>query len=280
MKFKCKVCGYVHEGNAAPEKCPVCGVDSSQFVAEAAPEKKKFLGGKNNNAYIIFYSTVMVVIVAAILALAAMSLKERQNTNVLGEKKSAIMESMGAKGNYDDVVTAYVVDVNGEVLPQYDANAALQMLFNLPAAFEAGTLPVFENSSAGLFVIPVTGKGLWDEIWGYVALQSDMNTINGVVFSHAGETPGLGAEIATPKFWNLFPDKSIFEGAEFVGINVVKGGAKEGDKHAVSALTGGTKTSIGLQNMIKDSLAKYVPFFEKGRAKAAMSNSQNVQNNE
>ena len=95
-----------------------------------------------------------------------------------------------------------------------------------------------------------------------------MNTIKGVVFSHAGETPGLGAEIATPKFWAMFPDKTIFEGAEFVGINVVKGGAKEGDNPAVDALTGGTKTSIGLQNMIKDSIAKYVPFLQK-----AMSNN-------
>ncbi len=273
MKFRCKVCGYIHEGNAAPEKCPVCGVDSSQFVAEGAPEKKKFLGGKNNNAYIIFYSTVMVVVVAAILAFAAMSLKVRQDANELGEKKSAIMESMGSTDSYDDVVTAFVVDANGEVMSQYNGDAALQMLFNLPSAFEAGTLPVFENKSAGLYVIPVTGKGLWDDIWGYVALKSDMNTINGVVFSHAGETPGLGAELATPKFWNLFTNKTIFEGAQFVGISVVKGGAKEGDKHAVDALTGGTKTSVGIEKMIKDSFAKYVPFLQK-----AKSNSQNVQN--
>lgn len=279
MKFKCKVCGYIHEGANAPEKCPVCGVDASNFEliedAPAAPAKKKFLGGKNSNAYIIFYATVMVVIVAALLAFTAMSLKSRQDSNVLGEKKTAIMQSLGLEGSYDDVVTAYVVDAQGDVMSQYDGDAALQMLFDLPGAYADGTLPVFESEADGLYVIPVTGKGLWDEIWGYVALKSDMNTINGVVFSHAGETPGLGAEIATPKFWAMFPDKTIFEGNEFVGINVVKGGADEGDKHAVDGLTGGTKTAIGLQNMIKDSIAKYVPFLKK-----AMSNNQNVEDNE
>ena len=177
------------------------------------------------------------------------------------------MQSLGIEGNYDDVVSAYVVDANGDVMSQYNGDDALQMLFDLPGAYAAGTLPVFESAADGLYVIPVTGKGLWDDIWGYVALKNDMNTINGVVFSHAGETPGLGAEIATPKFWAMFPGKTIFEGAEYVGINVVKGGAKEGDNHAVDALTGGTKTSIGLQNMIKDSIAKYVPFLQK-----AMSN--------
>ena len=271
MKFKCKVCGYIHEGDKAPEKCPVCGVDASNFEAidapAAAPAKKGFLGGKNSNAYIVFYSTVMVVIVAAILAFAAMSLKERQDANVLGEKKTAIMQSLGIDGNYDDVVSAYVVDTKGEVMSQYSGDDALQMLFDLPGAYADGTLPVFESAADGLYVIPVTGKGLWDDIWGYVALKGDMNTINGVVFSHAGETPGLGAEIATEKFWAMFPGKTIFEGTEYVGINVVKGGAKEGDNHAVDALTGGTKTSIGLQNMIKDSIAKYVPFLQK-----AMSN--------
>ena len=31
MKFVCSVCGYVHEGENPPEKCPLCGVDKNLF---------------------------------------------------------------------------------------------------------------------------------------------------------------------------------------------------------------------------------------------------------
>ena len=62
-KFKCNVCGYIHEGDAAPANCPVCGVPASEFT-ELKPEKKGLFSDKNGNAYIIMYSTVMVVIVA------------------------------------------------------------------------------------------------------------------------------------------------------------------------------------------------------------------------
>ena len=38
-KFICTVCGYVHEGDAAPEKCPLCGAPASKFdeIDEEAP---------------------------------------------------------------------------------------------------------------------------------------------------------------------------------------------------------------------------------------------------
>ena len=71
-KFKCNVCGYIHEGDAAPANCPVCGVPASEFT-ELKPEKKGLFSDKNGNAYIIMYSTVMVVIVATLLALAALA---------------------------------------------------------------------------------------------------------------------------------------------------------------------------------------------------------------
>jgi len=66
-KFKCNVCGYIHEGDAAPANCPVCGVPASEFT-ELKQEKKGLFSDKNGNAYIIMYSTVMVVVVAVLLA--------------------------------------------------------------------------------------------------------------------------------------------------------------------------------------------------------------------
>ena len=34
MKFVCQVCGYVYEGDAAPEKCPVCNAPAEKFTAQ------------------------------------------------------------------------------------------------------------------------------------------------------------------------------------------------------------------------------------------------------
>lgn len=224
--------------------------------------KKGFLGGKNSNAYIVFYSTVMVVLVAIMLAFTSLSLKSKQDANVLNEKKDAIVASLGLeKGSYDKFIEAYVVNAEGEVVST-DAAATLQKLFDLPTSFAAGEFPVFENKENGEVVVPLTGKGLWDDIWGYIALEADMNTIKGAIFDHAGETPGLGAEIATAKYQAQFPKKQIYNNGEFVGVEVVKGGAKEGDLHAVDAVTGGTKTSDGLENMIKNCLRCYDAFFK------------------
>lgn len=229
--------------------------------------KKGFLGGKNSNAYIVFYSTVMVVIVAILLAFTSLSLKEKQDANVLNEKKDAIVASLGLeKGSYDANIEAYVVNAQGEQI-QTEVSP-LQMLFDLPTSFAAGEYPVFENKSTGEVVFPLTGKGLWDDIWGYIALEADMNTVKGAIFDHAGETPGLGAEIATPKYQAQFPGQTIYEGEELVGIYVVKGGAK-GAAHSVDAVTGGTKTSEGLQNMIKDCLDCYDGFIKSRIAATA-----------
>lgn len=236
---------------------------------------KGFLGGRNSNAYIVFYSVVMVVIVAVGLAFTSLSLKDRQMANEINEKKDAIVSSLGLeKGSYDSTIDAYVVNAAGEKIEEGDG--VINRLSNLAANYAAGEYIVFEDKNTGEVVIPVTGKGLWDDIWGYVALQSDMNTIKGAIFDHAGETPGLGAEIATPKFQAQFPGLTIYEGEELVGIYVVKGGA-QGAAHSVDAVTGGTKTSDGLQNMIKDCLQKYDAFFKARIAATPVVNEEVVE---
>ena len=88
-----QVCGYIHEGDAAPAKCPVCGAPASEFeeiveagAGDAGRRRGRCISDKNSNAYIILYSTVMVVIVA-VLALAALSFQKRQYENELGNEK-------------------------------------------------------------------------------------------------------------------------------------------------------------------------------------------------
>lgn len=242
---------------------------------------------KNSNTYIIVYSVVMVVVVALLLAVAAMSLQSRQNANIMNEKKEAILASLSAEAeHYDDYVTAYAVDAQGRRIESVSADATLNMLFDLKGAVEAGTYPVFEAQD-GRIVLPVSGTGLWGPIWGYVALEKDMNTIAGVVFGHQGETPGLGAEIATTKHWAQYPGKKIFENDEFVAVKLRKGGAVD-PAHEVDAISGGTKTSDGVSNMLYNSLGNYLPFLQARRAAETaaaaagdeVSNDENVENNE
>ncbi len=257
-KYICKVCGYIHVGDAAPEACPVCKVPASEFELQ---RPKGLFADKNGNAYIIMYSTIMVVLVASVLAFVSMSLKDLQNANILNEKKDAILTDLSASdATYDDYITAYVVDSNGQTIDGVDSNYIIENLGKL----EAGQLPIFQAKD-GRVVIPVSGTGLWGAIWGYVALESDMNTISGVVIDHASETPGLGAEIATAKHQAQYVGKKLFEGDEFVSVSLIKGGAATSGSaasHEVDAITGGTKTSVGVTDMFKNSIEGYVPLLK------------------
>ena len=230
----------------------------------------------NSNLYIVVYSTVMVVVVAALLAVAALSLQPRQNANELGEKKASILASLSAADrSYDDYIVARVLDAEGREVEGADVFALLN---DLPGAFEAGRFPIFEAQD-GRVVIPVTGSGLWGPIWGYVALESDMNTLAGIIMAHKGETPGLGAEIATEKYQSKFVGKTLFEGDEFVSVALRKGGAKDA-AHEVDAITGGTKTSDGVTAMLRTSLGHYLPLLRARRAAAEVSNEENAENHE
>ena len=114
-----------------------------------------------------------------------------------------------------------------------------------------------------LGVIYLTGAGLWDAIWGYVALESDFATISGVAFDHAGETPGLGAEIKDkPEWGEQFIGKKLYNDAgEFVSVSVVKGSIKN-EMHEVNTVSGATVTSDGVADMMSEDVQDYLPYFE------------------
>ena len=123
---------------------------------------------------------------------------------------------------------------------------------------------VLEKDGKKFYIVPLRGVGLWGPIWGNIAFESDFNTIAGATFDHKGETPGLGAEIATPSFEKEFKGKTIFnEKGEFVSVNVVKGGADPNAPHAVDAVSGGTITSNGVRDMLLNGLDNYIPYIKK-----------------
>lgn len=137
----------------------------------------------------------------------------------------------------------------------------------LNAMIQERLLPVYECRKEGevYYVLPMRGKGLWGPIWGYIAMESDMNTIYGAVFDHKTETPGLGAEINEYWFQEDFEGKKLYRDGKFESIVVVKGGADPSDAYAVDAISGGTITSKGVQNMVYDCLISYETFFENQR---------------
>ena len=230
----------------------------------------------NSNVYIITYSVVMVVIVAVLLSLAALGLKDRQNENILNEKKTQIVKALGYDAtttSYSDVV-AEVALLNAEgVAVETDENKVFDALQSVKDSREAGKFPIFKAAD-GSVVVPLYGAGLWGPIWGYVALAPDMNTVKGIVLDHAGETPGLGAEITTAKHQAMYVGKTVFEGETLVGITLRKGGADKNNPHEVDAITGGTKTSDGVSAMIKDCLVSYKPYFAAAKESAAAVEAQ------
>lgn len=128
------------------------------------------------------------------------------------------------------------------------------------------------------YVIPVNGFGLWDAMYGYLAIEPDGNTVIGISWYDQKETPGLGAIIAEPGWQHLFPGKKLFQpnadGTTDVmkaqlGITVVKGkvsevyGSSPKAQSAVDGMAGATLTGNGVTNAYKDVLAAYRPFLEK-----------------
>lgn len=122
---------------------------------------------------------------------------------------------------------------------------------------------IFNQGEEKFYIISVRGNGLWDEIWGNIAISSDLNTIAGASFDHKAETPGLGAEIKdNPSFPAKFKGKQIYKGDEYVSVDVVKGPVKE-PNHQVDGITGATVTSVGVAEMLYRGIKYYEPYFEK-----------------
>lgn len=267
-KFKCEVCGYIHEGDAAPDKCPVCGVSKDHFKeivdASAAPAKKKGLD-TSGNTYTIVYAAVMVIIVAFLLAFVSSVLKPAQDANVENDTKGQILTALNndinAEGYNVAEQFAKVQDMlwkDGQLVP-FEGN----FLSSYGAAIKEGELHVFvaEVNGETKYVLPVTGRGLWGGLWGYIALNADKKTVFGTYFYHESETAGLGARIGERWFQEQFNGKPIFaEGnSGEVALSVVKAGASKSETE-IDGVTGATLTSAGVSNMVKDGLGVYLDF--------------------
>lgn len=261
-KYICKVCGYVHEGDKAPDICPVCKAPASEFE-EVKADKKKGID-RDSNAYTIIYASVMVVLVAVVLAFTSQSLRSLQQKNEENDKRQQILRSINvavspseAEAKYSELIKeAFLVNENGEKV-EGDAFAT-----NVVKAAAEHLYPVFVAVVDGQnkYIMALHGAGLWGPLWGYLSVDSDKNTIYGADFSHQGETPGLGAEISKSAFCNEFKGKKLFMDGTFKSVAIVKPGKTAVGQDYVDGISGGTITSQGVSNMLFDSLSGYVKF--------------------
>ena len=221
----------------------------------------------NSNSYTIIYASVMVVIVAFLLAFVNSSLRDIQGKNVEIDTKKQILSSLGikdvenAEAEFAKVVEADLVVAEDGSTQAYEGAFVTSYEKDFK---ENGRAHIFQCKINGetKYVVPVYGAGLWGAIWGYVSLNEDKNTVYGTYFSHASETPGLGAEIASDHFQGQFPSKHVFNGTD-VALSVVKNGKVETPEYEVDGISGGTITSTGVDAMLKTCLKNYTNFLTK-----------------
>lgn len=224
------------------------------------------------NRYVFLYASAMVIIVALILSGAATLLRPLQERNMRIEKMQNILSAINIPADraeagelFDKYITVTkVVNHEGEEIEGDAFEVDLQDENRKPV--EERQLPVFiaDVDGENFYIVPLRGAGLWGPIWGYLGLQSDLVTIAGANFDHSSETPGLGAEIADRQFEEQFRGKRIYdEDGGFRPVTVIKGTAPPDDPHRVDGISGGTITSNGVTNMLRDGLKVYKSYFEK-----------------
>lgn len=233
---------------------------------------------RNSNVYTISFAAILVTVVAAILAFLFMSTKEKYQANKKNEKMQNILATIGVAVDRDGAAVEFDKYIKKQLAVKTDGTVAtgvtvfdIDLKKQLKKDAKDQVLPLYiaEKDGKSFYVIPMRGAGLWDAIWGYVSLKDDLNTIVGINFDHKGETPGLGSQITEAWFQEQYKDKQLLKDANagftannFVSVKTVKGGTPASNMHGVDAISGSTKTSDGVTNMLQERLARYMPYFK------------------
>ena len=238
----------------------------------------------HKNSYVIIYAAIITITCSLILASSANLLKPRQQENIQLDMRKNILYSAGlmqAGREYqrNEVLSLYDENIKSMVINQSGEEVTDKTVDQLDPKKDAGLMPVFysqKNGEITSYILPISGKGLWSTIYGYLALQPDVNTVVGITFYKHGETPGLGGEIEKDWFKNNFIGKKIFSpDGELLSVTVVKGKVAElipenEQYHYVDGISGSTLTGKGLNNFLKEDLKSYESFFNVIRSKAEM----------
>ncbi len=221
---------------------------------------------KNSKFKVISFAFLVSVICSFLITAAAVGLKDRQLVNMALDKRVNILKAAslieGKKPTRDKINTLYKNHIQ-EVLVNSQGEIIQTPVSGLLTLF----LIKIDSKIAG-YILPVTTRGLWGKIHGYLAFENDGQTVSGFsVFSHS-ETPGLGGEIESAWFQKNFQGKKIINSQnQFVSVGIAKGKAKNLPKdqqaNYVDGISGATLTGKYLSQGIKQSLTKTNPITVK-----------------
>lgn len=222
----------------------------------------------------IIVAVVLSLVASIAVAAAAVMLKPTQELNKSLAKKKIILEVAGLMEDGMDIEEAFkskiearVVDlktgqfsdaVDGTVYDQRKAAKDPAQSRQLTSAEDIASIKrqanlasvylVKEGEELKTMILPIHGYGLWSTLYGFLALQPDLNTVSGLQFYEHAETPGLGGEIDNPKWRGMWADKKVYSDTGSVEISVVKNASGE---HQIDALAGATLTSVGVHNLVQ-----------------------------
>lgn len=261
------------------------------------------MSAKNSNATTMMTALVLCLVCSVMVSAAAISMKPKQDENILLDRNKNILMAANlfdpAKNTAEDaqkmfeaveiklvntktgtfatdeeLKAAGISDVGAYDVAKASKDPATNIDLGSDDPAQIGALPQFLkvyviNDDAGKLkniVLPINGNGLWGQIYGFLTLKNDINTIEGISFYQHKETPGLGALIETPKWRALWTDKQAYDGDKVI-TGVVKSGSPKPNPNYVDGITGATLTSAGVNNMIQFWLGErgYKPFLDNLR---------------
>ena len=241
----------------------------------------------------IVVATLLCIVCSVLVSTAAVKLREPYERNKALDKKRNILEVCGIYKEGDDIdelfnkfETRVVSFKTGEFLDDVDvasfdqrqvakdsehseALSKVEDIASIRRREDKGLVYILrENGEMRTIVLPIRGMGLWSTLYGFLALNSDLNTVVGLTFYEHFETPGLGGEVDNPKWKSLWLGKKVFNGEGEVAIQVLKGVAPRNSaefQHQVDGLAGATITSRGVDNLLEYWLSDqgYGPMIEK-----------------
>ena len=261
-----------------------------------------------SKGYLIGFTVVLTVVCAALLAGTFEGLKERTLAAKALDKKSKIlgaamdtegMDSKTKESIYNSRIVSLMLDINGnEIKGVYDETGsvvdslkdAVDVEKQYKQFLKDGSIPKYfplyklrsevDTTKFESYIIPLYGNGLWDNIWGYVSVGADFNTVTGAVFDHKSETPGLGARITEGNVQSRFIGKKLFKDGKLESVKMLKGEghdlSNDVDKdYKVDGMAGATMTGNGLNAMLSDYFVAYETFFANSMKNAGSESGSN-----
>lgn len=237
---------------------------------------------RNSDSYTFGFAAVVCVACSLVVSAGATLLKTRQEANARLDVQRNILRAVGLiepglRPAPSEVEELYASRIEGLVLDRSGRIVPGRKPEELDPEKDKGLLPLYlrkEDGRTAAYAFPVSGKGLWSTLYGYLALEPDGTTVKGITFYKHGETPGLGAEIEKEWFQRNFAGKKVLdEKGRLVSVTVVKGRVEDSvpparRQHYVDGISGATITSKGVTQLVRAGLQSYDPFFQEIRREA------------